>query len=390
MRPALGGIADHGVQQRLGHAAPPSVSVHPDVVDVGAFDPPVVGVQHRADEGPAGPGDAVVLDVGDPPVVPSVAGVLAQSLDELGEALAVGVEVVGEGLLEHPVHGLQVGGHGRARRRGSRRGGRPRPRAAPAVRPASACSGRTGRLICSQVRTWSYPAADSQRCWRASAAYAPESSWVPVRPRSVVTSAATAPAQAKQEPASRSATSSARSGAMVTSTTVRPAARSWTLTQASSRALSSRSNAWRRVHEPVPTSAAATAGALAAARPLAQAWNEPSSAVTSSTSARPGGAAVTPSGSPGTGGIGSAVTGPVCLPGRAPDEPLPSWGLLQRGRERWRSAPSDPLMGRIATSRAAGAAPAGQPAWAFTSRRRILPVGPFGSSGTTQTRRGYL
>ena len=43
-----------------------------------------------------------------PPVVPPVAGVLAQPLHELREALAVGVEVVLERLLQHPVHDLQV------------------------------------------------------------------------------------------------------------------------------------------------------------------------------------------------------------------------------------------------------------------------------------------
>jgi hypothetical protein len=37
-----------------------------------------------------------------------VARILAQPLDELGEALAVRVEVVLERLLEHQVHDLQV------------------------------------------------------------------------------------------------------------------------------------------------------------------------------------------------------------------------------------------------------------------------------------------
>ena len=166
MRPRRAGVGDDGVEQGLGHASPPGPPVHADVVDVAAVDAAGIRREHGADERPAGDLLAVDVDGGDPPVVPPVPRVLPQTLDELGEALAVGVEVVGEGLLEHLVHGLQVlrdrqavvvlghPAHGDAlagwrqgARLGLRRG--------------------TGRLICSQVRVCRYPAAVSHpRCRR--------------------------------------------------------------------------------------------------------------------------------------------------------------------------------------------------------------------------------
>ena len=81
-------------------------------------------------------------------MVPAVAGVLAQPLDELGEALAVGVEVVLERLLQHQVHDLEV-----LRDRDAVLVPRHAAhRHALAQRREGTRAGSTGRVMCSQRR----------------------------------------------------------------------------------------------------------------------------------------------------------------------------------------------------------------------------------------------
>ena len=111
---ALRGVADHGVQQRLGDPAPAGEPVHADVVDIAPEGARGVRREDRRDERPTGHDLALDVELGDPPVVPAVARVLAQARQELREGLAIAVEVVGERLLEHAVHGLEVGGDGQA------------------------------------------------------------------------------------------------------------------------------------------------------------------------------------------------------------------------------------------------------------------------------------
>ena len=88
--------------------------------------------------------------------------------------------------------------------------------------------------------------------------------------------------------------SSGRSGVTVTSTRVRPEARSCTDSQATSRPAGSCTSTCRRVHEPVPTSWPSTASGSTPADPFAARWWAASSAATSGASAgarEPGGQA---------------------------------------------------------------------------------------------------
>ena len=118
--------------------------------------------------GPAGSASrpsALVDELGDPPVVPPVAGVLAEPEDELVEGLLVGVEVVGER---------------RSRARRGRCAGRPRTASRCPARSTwpdpHALVGRRrrgrprrrspGGSSATSVRTWVKPARSSQRCWR--------------------------------------------------------------------------------------------------------------------------------------------------------------------------------------------------------------------------------
>ena len=128
---ALGGIRDDGVQQRFCDTATARTPVHADVVDIAPLDPEASARSTDETRAPAGSDALLGLDRREPPVVPPVAGVLAQPHDELGEALAVGAEVVLERLLEDPVDGLEVLRDGQsvavAGRRAARDAG-PRPR----------------------------------------------------------------------------------------------------------------------------------------------------------------------------------------------------------------------------------------------------------------------
>src|SRR5690625_1997005 len=105
----LGRIADRGVQQGLGDAESSRRAVHAQVLQVGPLAGPCGGGHEVGDQAASGPPGAVgLLDLGDPPVVPAGPGDLGQPLDELREGLAVGVEVIGEGLLEHAVDGAHI------------------------------------------------------------------------------------------------------------------------------------------------------------------------------------------------------------------------------------------------------------------------------------------
>ena len=101
----------------LGQEAAAGAVDDPDVGDVGGIRAGGVvgdGADEGADRGVAALGGLealryVVDELGQPPVVPAVARVLAQAVQELAEGLLEGVEVVGEGRLEHVVDGAQVG-----------------------------------------------------------------------------------------------------------------------------------------------------------------------------------------------------------------------------------------------------------------------------------------
>ena len=98
--------------------------------------------------------------------------------------------------------------------------------------------------------------------------------------------------------ASAPASSPGRSGVTVTSTSVRPEARSCTESQATSRPAGSCTRAWRRVHEPVPTSWPSTASGSTPAEPFAARWWAARSAATSGASAAAGTLAVSPAREP--------------------------------------------------------------------------------------------
>ena len=83
---------------------PRAVFQHAEVGDVGAVRAQGL-FAHGADEGAGG----LAVDLREPPVVPAVAGVLAQPVDELVEGLLRRVEVVGEGALEHVMDSAEVG-----------------------------------------------------------------------------------------------------------------------------------------------------------------------------------------------------------------------------------------------------------------------------------------
>ncbi|GAA1100356.1 hypothetical protein GCM10009668_17810 [Nocardioides dubius] len=99
---ALSGVRDHGVQQTLGHSPAAGLGEHADVGDIGAGRVTDELGAHQC------PGRGTVVQLGQPPVVPAVARVLAEPEDELLEGLLGGVEVIGERLFEHVVHAAQV------------------------------------------------------------------------------------------------------------------------------------------------------------------------------------------------------------------------------------------------------------------------------------------
>ena len=107
--PALGGVAQRGPQQGLRDPVPAGAAVHPEVFQIRALAAGRGGLDRGGDEAARGQPPALPLDLRDPPVVPvRLVRSLDQSLDELGEGLTVGPPVVGERLLEHPVHGADV------------------------------------------------------------------------------------------------------------------------------------------------------------------------------------------------------------------------------------------------------------------------------------------
>ena len=108
---ACGGVGDDRVEQRLGDAPAAGVVEHADVGDVGAVRAAAgleVGADEGADRDRAEAVEPELLELGQPPVVPAVAGVLAQPVHELGEGLLPRVEVVAERRLEDLVDRLQV------------------------------------------------------------------------------------------------------------------------------------------------------------------------------------------------------------------------------------------------------------------------------------------
>ncbi len=109
--PPLGGVGEHRVQQGLGHPTAAGGAQHTEVLHVGLGR---VARRDRTDERTDGAGAAVVDELGDPPVVPAVAGVLAQAGAELLEGLLVVVEVVGERGLEDVVDRREVALHGQS------------------------------------------------------------------------------------------------------------------------------------------------------------------------------------------------------------------------------------------------------------------------------------
>ena len=106
---AGGGVGDDRAQQPGRDAAAAGRLEDAEVGDVGPVGP-LVALRHGADQrADRLRGLRVVEQLGEPPVVPAVAGVLAQAVDELVEGLLRRVEVVGEGALEHVVDRPQAG-----------------------------------------------------------------------------------------------------------------------------------------------------------------------------------------------------------------------------------------------------------------------------------------
>ena len=185
-----------------------------------------------APPGSSAPLGVGVLDEGQPPVVPAVTGVLAQPLHELREALAVGVEVVLERLLQHPVHGLQVGGVGHRRAVAEVVGPHPAyDDAGPHVR-GGLVGGHRSRHVQPGPRAAGGRRPRPSRAAGASPVSRSSSSRVRDRSRSAAMCAATSEVQPKSAAASASARGKA--GSTTTRRSLRPAARSWTLAQATS------------------------------------------------------------------------------------------------------------------------------------------------------------